>query len=91
MTAAAFDTLKAAEALAEAGIEEAHAKAIAETVRRATAADRNELATKADLEVDLAGLETRLTVRFVGIAVGIVLANAGATVAAVAALVNLLP
>lgn len=87
MTDAAFDTLRAAEALAEAGVEEAHAKAIAETVRRATAADRNELATKADLKVDFAGLETRLTVCFVGI----VLANAGATIAAVVALVNLLP
>ena len=49
------------------------------------------VATKADLKTAVADLETRLTVRFVGIAVGIVLANAGATVAAVVALVNLLP
>ena len=40
---------------------------------------------------DLATLETRLTVRFVGIAVGVVLANGADTVAAVAALVKLLP
>ncbi len=51
-------------------------------------------ALKADLDkglaaakVDLADLETRLTVRFVGIAVGIVLANAGLTFA----LLKLLP
>ena len=46
---------------------------------------------RADLKTAVADLETRLTVRFVGIAVGTVLANAGATVAAVVALVNLLP
>ncbi len=34
---------------------------------------------KAELKTDVANLETRLTVRFVGIAVGIVLANAGLT------------
>lgn len=42
---------------------------------------------KAGLKTAVADLEIRLTVRFVGT----VLANAGATVAAVVALVNLLP
>ena len=37
MTFAAFDTLKAVETLREAGIEEAHAKAIASTMRDAVA------------------------------------------------------
>ena len=46
---------------------------------------------KAGLKTAAADLEIRLTVRFVGIAVGIVLANAGVIVAAVVALVNLLP
>ena len=41
------------------------------------------MASKADLDKGLAALETRMTVRFVGI----VLANAGVTVAAVVALV----
>ena len=45
------------------------------------------MASKADLDKGLAALETRMAFRFVGIAVGIVLANAGVTVAAVVALV----
>ena len=84
MTVAAFDTLKAAEALAEAGIEELHARAIAHTMRDAVTEG---VATR----TGLATLETRLTVRFVGIAIGIVIANGAATVAAVVALVKLLP
>ena len=46
---------------------------------------------KASLKTAVADLEIRLTVRFVNTTVGTVLANAGATVAAVVALVNLLP
>ena len=46
---------------------------------------------RADLKTAVADLEIRLPVRFVGTAVGTVLANAGAIVAAVVALVNLLP
>ena len=49
MTAATFDTLSAARELKAAGIEPEHAEAIAGTVRQATAADREALATKADL------------------------------------------
>ncbi len=67
MTAAAFDTLTAARDLEAAGIERRQAEAIAGTVRQATAADREALATKADLaelradmQADMAALETRL-------------------------------
>ena len=48
MSAAAFDTLTAARDLEAAGIERRQAEAIAGTVRTA-AADRDALATKADL------------------------------------------
>ena len=64
MSAVAFDTLTAARDLEAAGIERRQAEAIAGTVR--TAADREALATKADLaelRADLAELETRLTAR----------------------------
>ena len=46
---ATFDTHAAVTALREAGIDEAHAEAIVNTVRDASI-DRSELATKADLE-----------------------------------------
>ena len=65
MSAVAFDTLTAARDLEAAGIERRQAEAIAGTVRTA-AADREALATKADLaelRADLAELETRLTAR----------------------------
>ena len=59
MSAAAFDTLTAARDLEAAGIERRQAEAIAGTVRIATAAEREALATKADLaelRADLAEL-----------------------------------
>ena len=56
MNAVAFDTLSAARELEAAGIERRQAEAIAGTVRQATIADREALATKADLFE----LETRL-------------------------------
>ena len=87
MSATAFDTCAAAKTLREAGFDERQAEAAVAVMRDATAADRNELATKADLRIEIAALETRMTVRFVGIAVGIVLANAGLTFA----LLKLLP
>ena len=77
MSTAAFDTLTAARALEAAGIERRQAEAIAEGMRRAAGADRDELATKADLadvRADLAALEARLTWRLVGIAAAIVAA-----------------
>ena len=81
MAIAAFDTLATARKLKAAGVEDAQAEAIAAAV---TGGD---LATKADLKAGLAGLETRLTSRFYGIAAGIVAANTGLTVA----LLKLLP
>ena len=69
MSATAFDTLAAARELkaATAGI-----------ARRADAADRETLATKADLEAGIASLEARLTRRLVmpGAAIGGMLAAA---------------
>ncbi len=56
MTAAAFDTLSTARDLEAAGFERQQAEAIAGAVRQASAADRDALATKADL----ADLESRL-------------------------------
>ena len=67
----------AARELEAAGIERRQAEAIAEGMRRAAGADRDELATKADLadvRADLAALEARLTWRLVGIAAAIVAA-----------------
>lgn len=52
MPDAAFDTLKAADALADAGIAEPRAKAIAGVVRDGRAG----LATKADLDTAIATL-----------------------------------
>lgn len=75
MTVAAFDTLKAAEALAEAGIEEAHAKAIATTMREAVTEG---VATKADI----ARLETRIAELKVTMLLAMV-ALAGVIVAAI--------
>ena len=49
MSAATFDTLTTARELEAAGIERRQAEAIAEGMRRAVSADRDELATKADL------------------------------------------
>ena len=75
MTVAAFDTLKAAEALAEAGIEERHAKAIANTMRDAVTEG---VATKADI----ARLETRIAELKVTMLLAMV-ALAGVIVAAI--------
>ena len=55
MNGTAFDALAASETLAQAGFDE----------RQAVDADRDKLATKADLSAGLAALEARLTVRMV--------------------------
>ena len=70
MNTATFDTLSAARKLEAAGVERRQADAHAEALREAVSADRDELATKADL----AALEARLTWRLVGIAAAIVAA-----------------
>ena len=62
MAEAAFDTLAAARALKDAGVEPEHAEAIADVVKTGAYSGRNELATKADL----AALELRLIKWFVG-------------------------
>ena len=98
MTATALDTLEIVRDLEAAGVERRHAEAYAEAMAKAANAGHGELAAKADLDkglgelkaelkTDMANLETRLTVCFVGMAVGIVLANAGLTFA----LLKLLP
>ena len=63
MSATTFDALTAARELESAGIERRQAEAIAQGMRRAASADREQLATKADLaelRADLAGLESRM-------------------------------
>lgn len=59
MNATTFDTLAAARDLEAAGVERHQAEAIAGTVRQAINADREALATQADL----AGLESRIDAR----------------------------
>ena len=56
MNGTTFDTLAAAKALREAGFENRQAEAVAGVMRHAVGADRDTLATKADL----AALEARL-------------------------------
>ena len=65
MTATTFNALVAARSLKAAGIEAEHAEAIAEGMREAAGADRDDVATKDDFahfatKADLAELETRL-------------------------------
>ena len=57
MTATTFNPPAAAHDLEAAGIERRHAEAIAEGMRQAVSADRDELATR----TDLAALEHRMT------------------------------
>ena len=70
MNTAAFDTHAAVKTLRKAGADEAMAEAIVNTASAAAGADREQLATKADL----AALEARLTWRLVGLAAAIVAA-----------------
>lgn len=80
MTGATFDTYTAAKALRDAGFDEAQAEAAVAMVRDAVTEG---VATKADLRAEIAGLETRLTIRLGGL----VIAVGGLVVA----LVKLLP
>ncbi len=79
MADAAFDTLETMRDLEAAGVERAQAEAIAGAVRKAAAADRDALATKADIANLRADVYRALWMQ------------AGAIVAAVVALVKLLP
>ena len=56
MTAAAFDTYTAAKRLRDAGFDESQTEAAVTMVREAVSADREQLATKADIKADLAEL-----------------------------------
>ena len=60
MSTATFDTLSAARKLEAAGVERRQVEAHAEALREAVSADPDALATKADLDAKLAGLETRM-------------------------------
>ena len=60
MSTATFDTLTTARKLEAAGVERRQAEAHAEALREAVSADRDALATKADLDAKLAAFETRL-------------------------------
>ena len=66
MNGTTFDALEATETLERAGFDERQTGAVAGVVREAVDADRDKLATKADLDTGLAALETRLTVRLFG-------------------------
>ena len=69
-----FDTCTAAKHLRDAGFDEGQAEAAVSMVRSALGADREQLATKADLKAGLAALEARLTWRLVALAAAIVAA-----------------
>lgn len=84
MNGATFDALAAAGALRAAGFEDRQAEAVAGVVRRAVSADRAGLATKADLEAALAGLEARIYRALWVLGMGIVGASGAATAAALA-------
>ena len=88
MTDAAFDTLETTRDLEAAGVERAHAEAIAGAVRKAAAADRDALATKADVARIEDKLETKADKADLYRALWM---QAGAIVAAVVALLKLLP
>ena len=75
MNASAFDTLSVARDLEAAGIERRHAEAHAEALRQAVSTDRDELATKADI----ADLKADMLKVAIGVAIGIVIANATLT------------
>lgn len=57
---AAFDTLTAARRMEDAGMKREQAEAVAEAVRSAAGADREDLATKTDLAMLKAELVDRM-------------------------------
>jgi len=64
MTMLTIDTLALANKLKKAGAEGKQAEAMAEAIASGVSSAGGDLAMKADLEVGLAKLETRLTNRF---------------------------
>ena len=75
MNASTFDTLTTARDLEAAGVERRQAEAHAEALRQAISADRGELATKADI----ADLKADMLKVAIGVAIGVVIANATLT------------
>ena len=75
MNASAFDTLSVARDLETAGIKRRQAEAHAEALRQAVSADRDELVTRADI----ADLKADMLKVAIGIAGGVVIANATLT------------
>ena len=75
MSTVIFDTLSAARKLEAAGVERRQAEAHAEALRQAISADRGELATKADI----ADLKADMLKVAIGVAIGVVIANATLT------------
>ena len=61
MSVAAFDTLSAARKLQFAGVKTEQAEAHAEIVASAVHGARGDLATEADLDAAIAGLENRMS------------------------------
>ena len=60
MNTVTFDTCTAAKRLRDAGFDERQTEAAVSMVRDAVGADRDALATKADLDAKLAALEVRM-------------------------------
>ncbi|MCY4468420.1 MAG: hypothetical protein OXC08_06830 [Thiotrichales bacterium] len=79
MNVATFDTHAAVTALRDAGLDEAPAVAIVNTVRDAAGTDHSDLATKADLATAIADLKADMLKVAIGVAIGIVIANATLT------------
>lgn len=71
MMSAATDTLRTAEALREAGVNERQAAATARAVEDAVADATGELVTRDHLRAELATLRDALTWRIVGIVAGL--------------------
>ena len=78
MTTAVFDTLKASRKLKAAGIDEAHAEAIVQSMAEAF---DDSLVTKADLKAAIAEVKADMLKTAIAIAVGVVVANVSLTVA----------
>ena len=79
MSTAVFDTYTAAKHLRDAGFDERQAEAAVSMVRDAVSADRGELATKADLVAAIADLKADMLKVAIGVAIGVVIANATLT------------